>query len=140
MWKSLLKLSVVSYIWKRYKRTLIAFPLLLLYFWGVGLVHEDFISYATLEGDKQGVGWSFLIKWLLILVGIAVFIAIHLAGDSDDNNHEKESFAHSKGNSKSYSKNKSKNSQEEFDAFSNIRNKDKLRTKADVILERGNKK
>jgi len=131
MWKSLLKLSVVSYVWKRYKRTLVAFPLLLVYFWGVGLVHEDFISYVSLEGDNQGVGWSFLIKWLLILVGIVVFIAIHLAGDPDENKHEKESFTHSQANTK--------NTREEFDAFSNIRNKGKLRSKADVILEKGNK-
>lgn len=123
MWNSLLKLSVVSYVWKRYRRTLIGFPLLLLYFWGVGLIHEDFIAYITLDGGKQGVAWSFIVKWLLILAGIVVFILLHLNGVVTS--------AHSTDNVEPPSVD-----DVEQDAFSRIRKKDKLRSKADVILAR----
>ena len=133
VWNNLLKLSVLSYLWRRYKKTIILLPLLLLFFWIVGLAHDDYLAYAELQDNKQWIGVSFIVKWLALLVGVAIFVAAHLRDkapreapanididivDKVPSAEKEELF-----------------SQELNDSFSRIREKDTLNSKADVILK-----
>ena len=132
MWNNLFKLTVVSYIWKRYRHTLIAIPVLLIYLWLVNLIHYDVIAYAKLQNQTGWLGWTFLVKWVFILLGIAVFVAVHANGRQarpEDN----------KGSIESSGSTGSAKGAEPTDAFDAIRKKDKLRSKADVILEKKSK-
>lgn len=133
MWNNLLKLSLVSYIWRRYKKTVILLPALLLYFWVVGLAHDDYLAYAQLQQDKQWVGASFMVKWLLLIGGVVLFVFAHLSDksgkevppDIDPDMLEKAPMA----------------AKEELftpdinDSFDRIREKQSLSSKADVILQ-----
>lgn len=133
MWNNLLKLSLVSYIWRRYKKTVILLPVLLVYFWVVGLAHDDYLAYAQLQQNNQWVGASFLVKWLLLLGGVGCFVLLHLSDrsnnavepDIDPNMVEKAPAA----------------AKEELftpdinDSFARIREKRALSSKADVILK-----
>lgn len=142
MWNNLLKITLVSYLWKRYKRTIVALPLLLLYFWFVNLVHHDIIAYTTLNDDTSWLAWSFLVKWLFILVGVAVFVFIHVTAKSTNENRLSDIMQrNSKDNLKdSLKNNASKESEplspEAEDVFDRIRSKKSLRSKADVVLEK----
>jgi uncharacterized protein involved in cysteine biosynthesis len=137
MWNNLLKLTVVSYVWKRHKKTLIALPILLIYFWIVNLIHHDVIAFATLKESTQWLGWSFLIKWIFILLGVLVFIYIHISSTANP----ADSLSSTPENKVKRSK-KSQHSDSdspEKDPFQNIRQKTKLRTKAEIILEEKDK-
>ena len=123
MWNNLLKLTLASYIWKRYRRTLIALPLLLLYFWLINLVHQDYLAYSQLNDSQVGVGLSFVVKWILIFIGIFTFIFIHFTNGA--NRSSADNMQTSKSDLGSDS-----------DAFDAIRQKDKLRSRADVILDK----
>lgn len=144
MWNNLLKLTLVSYVWKRYRRTLIALPVLLLYFWFVNLVHHDIIAYATLNKDTSWLGWSFLVKWLFILLGVVVFVLIHLKAKPEQSDKLisplKHAFKESKSQQKATGKNLAEEGITETDAFERIRKKDKLRSKADIVIEKNQSK
>ena len=132
MWNNLLKISLLSYIWKRYKKTVILLPALLIYFWVIGLAHDDYLAYAKLQNQTQWLGVSFFIKWLLLLVGVGVFVALHLSGKSSSDALEREAS--------SVDQTSDSITQEQFtseinDSFERIRQKDSLRSKADTILK-----
>jgi uncharacterized PurR-regulated membrane protein YhhQ (DUF165 family) len=125
MWNNLLKLTLVSYIWKRHKRTLIALPILLIYFWVINLIHHDVIAFATLKENTQWLGWSFLIKWIFILLGVFAFVFIHLNVKNQPSSKPNPTVTDSSNTS---------DIAPEDDPFHNIRHKKKLRSKAEVIL------
>ncbi|MFT6389506.1 MAG: hypothetical protein ACJAUP_002899 [Cellvibrionaceae bacterium] len=134
MWHNLIKITLVSCVWRRYKRTIIALPLLLLYFWLVNLVHHDIIAYATLNNDTDWLAWSFLFKWLFILLGVAVFALVHagakIEGERQLENSLKEKLK------KSEQEQPNTVSPELDGMFDRIRNKKSLRSKADIVLEK----
>lgn len=134
MWNNLLKISVVTYIWRRHKRTLIALPALLLYFWMVNLIHVDVITYAKLKGQTTWLAWTFLIKWLFIFIGIAIFIVIHLNAKAA----EQTDVSSAVGGRKNPKTEKAVDA-DEIDAFAAIRAKDKLRSRADMIIDKHKK-
>lgn len=78
MWNSLIKLSVLSLVWKRHRKTLISFALLLVFFWVLNLIHQDYLSYAAIQNHTQWVGLSFIAKWILFLMAGAVFVFTNL--------------------------------------------------------------
>lgn len=146
MWNNLLKITLVSYIWKRYRRTLIALPLLLLYFWFVNLVHHDIIAYATLNDDTAWLGWSFLLKWLFILLGVTFFVFVHISAKPVDEDLLNPSFKKSlkeslkeKFRTEKITESEAFISSDVEDIFERIRNKKSLRSKADVVLEKNKK-
>jgi len=139
MWNNLLKITLVSFVWKRYKRTIIAFPLLLLYFWLVNLVHHDIIAYATLKNDTDWLGWSFLVKWLFILSGVVVFVLVHVSSKAENESQLEESLKEKLKKSKQEQPDTTplQNISPELDGmFERIRNKKSLRSKADIVIEK----
>lgn len=132
MWNNLLKITVVSFLWKRYKRTVIALPLLLLFFWVVGLVHQDYLRYAELQGYDQWIGLSFILKWLLMLLAVAVFIYVHLKQDSEASVLDSAKANHFSADQPASAGRKTSTIDTAFD---NIRRKEKLKSKADKVIE-----
>lgn len=124
MFKQLFRLTFVTFIWSRYKAVIVSTILLFMFFWLTHKVHADFLTYSKLQGESENIGLSFIIKWGVLIAGIVLyFIYNHLVSR--------------------YSKNKPKNKAKQVvkkaikdDPFDEIRKKDKLKSKADFILNK----
>ena len=94
--------------------------LLCLYF------HSEFLSWSEISGNAKFLSTSYIIKNLIILISLVVlFLYLKTPG--------KKVYAKVKGEEKIYTKN---NNEDYFDKF---RNKDKLRSKQERILEKNDK-
>lgn len=94
--------------------------LLCLYF------HSEFLSWSEISGNTKFLSTSYIIKNLIILISLVVlFLYLKTPG--------KKVYAKVKGEEKIYTKN---NNEDYFDKF---RNKDKLRSKQERILEKNDK-
>lgn len=139
MFKNLFRLTVIGYLWKRYKAFIVSTLLLLLYFWVVGQVHDDYVSYANLNADKEFIGLSFIVKWIAFAVGCLVYFILNtwyfsIGKPQDD--LKKEPFRLFRQNEAHQQSTGLENSVNEIDPFDTIRKKTKLRSKADLIIEK----
>ena len=83
MFNNLLRLTFVSYIWKRYRRLIVSTLLLFAYYWLVGKLHGDYILYSELTAkdatenatpsSQAHLGYSFIIKWLALILGGVIY-------------------------------------------------------------------
>ncbi len=151
MIKNLFRITLASYIWKQYKAIIISTLILFVYFWLVGKLHADFISYSELNNDKRYIGASFIVKWLLFIFGVIFYFFVNVRySDSKGNKQGKEdkygkenpessinTFGINKNNSPDLQSNtKSPTSK---DPFEEIRRKNKLKSSADIIIEKNKK-
>jgi len=131
MLNNLLKMTAITLIWKKYRRGIVAIAILIAYCWLVAIIHQDYLSYRALAGSDDTLGLSFILKWLAWLVGFAVYFfydsdpakaaAQRPVAHSDNNIHTDASDQPPRGDT---------------DAFSAIRDKKKLRSKADVVIDK----
>lgn len=163
MIKNIVRLTFVSYIWKRYKRLIVSTLVLFAYYWLVGKLHGDYIVYSELtakdladeatSADQTPLAYSFIIKWVALILGGIVYCI------SNDflitlNRFKAENASESQGRSKqdpsvktTYSSNQNNSKQthdgptnpQGGDPFEYIRTKDTLRSKADIIIEKKSK-
>ena len=91
--------------------------------------HNEYINWAEITDNKSFIGTSYIIKNLIILFLIVVLFLYLKKPPIKKNNKVK-----IKGEEKIYTKNKKE------DYFDKFRNKDKLKTKAERLLERDGKK
>lgn len=134
MFKQLFRLTVVTYVWKRYKAIIISTVILFVFFWLVNQLHQDYLSYGNLNENKEYIGLSFVIKWLAFSVGCIVYLLFNSwrkwqKKPAKDLPQEKLSKAdlteRSADDQTSY-----------HDPFDEIRKRNKLRSKADFIIEK----
>ena len=130
MLKNLLHLTLLSYLWKRYKTLILSILLLMLYFWLVGKVHQDYVSYSELNEDHQYLALSFIIKWIAFAIGAIVFLLFNTLSPLRDRPAAPEKKKPAPGASAKSPK------REAIDPFEQIRHKDTLRSRADFILEK----
>lgn len=147
MIKNIFRLTVIGYVWKRYKTLIISTLTLFVYFWIVSLLHGDFVGYIELNDDKQYLAMSFIIKWLAFAAGLMAYLFINSRYGRKE--HEKpesknklaDSFSSGKTKEKFSSHAAAKNApsddsrQSSADPFDRIRQRDKLRSRADFIIE-----
>jgi len=87
---------------------------------------SEFLSWSEISGNTKFLSTSYIIKNLIILISLVVlFVYLKTPG--------KKVYAKVKGEEKIYTKN---NKEDYFDKF---RNKDKLKSKAQQILEKDDK-
>ena len=85
--------------------------------------HSEYLRWAEISGNINLVSTSYILKNLIILISlIALYFQLKKT--------PKKAYAKVKGEEKIYTKN---NNEDYFDKF---RNKDKLKTKAEQILEK----
>ena len=124
MFKQVFRLTFVTFIWKQYKRIIVSTALLFAFLWFVGFAHSEYLEYATREG-VDNVGSSFFIKWLALILGVAVYFLFHY-------------FAPSRKDLKKKNKESIKVmplAEGEPDPFDEIRSKEKLRTRAEIVID-----
>lgn len=127
MLKSLSKLTIFALLWQRYKSH--AKPLLV-FLAVLGMIffaHAEFLSYSEAAQDNRYIGVSFLIKWLAVLITVAVYM---LMTPNVDNTM--------KGKNKITAKEppfRVEQSKQLTDPFATIRTKNTLKSKADFVIE-----
>lgn len=120
MFKPVLKYTFIAFIWKRYKGAILSALLLLLFIFLVIVIHNDYVRYSEATGQQSRLALSFLLKWSMIIGALFAYLFYIKV------------LLRVKPKAKPP---KSSVSSSADDAFSDIRSKDKLRSKADTIIE-----
>lgn len=75
MFKQVIKYTLLAVIWRRYRSMIVATLGLFFYFWLVGKLHQDFLAaYAQVNAADAPLAVSFLVKWLLLGTGLVVWL------------------------------------------------------------------
>lgn len=151
-------------LWRQYKFLIASLILLVVSIFIIGQVHDDYISYAQTSEQAAQVGWSFVVKWMAWLLAVILFlISNHIVNARKEKlkarNPSKSlksilSFKALRGANKEASaaanvinqketgcENNTKQQQESSgDPFAHLRDKDKLRSFADLLIEKHDKK
>lgn len=124
MWKSLFKLLVTSVVWTRYRSVILISLFLLIFIFMVTLIHTDYMHYVERAGQKDYIGVSFLVKWGLI-IGSVIAYGLYLkwllrVKPSKPSKHNQEE----------------KREGQENDPFAQLRDKKKLRSQAEIVMDK----
>ena len=135
MLKNLIQLTLLSVVWKRYRSMILSTLLLLGYFYLVALVHEDYLSYSALNDNQQYLGFSFILKWLAFIIGLAVYLLYNFGFLL----RKRPNAGHPATPTQSASTPEPSSQAGKTDPFERIRRRDKLRSRADFIIEHNRK-
>ncbi len=124
MLKNMFRFTAYVYIWKRYSKVILSTLCLFGLFWLVGNVHSDYIEYSQLQQDNDYLALSFVIKWATYLVAVAVYLLVNAGG---------------RANNKAASEGQRGQADLQLDPFDEIRTKDKLRSAAEMVIEKHKK-
>ena len=127
MLPQLLKWGVLLGIWRRYGGAIKLLPLLLLVLAIIFYVHGDYINYVEVSENQHWLARSFLIKWLLVLAVVGIYwlyVKRLLATPSGGKSKKPEESLQSE-----------RKTDAEPDPYKNIREKDTLRSRSDVLIQ-----
>nr|WP_136252116.1 hypothetical protein [Ningiella ruwaisensis] len=138
-------------LWRKYKFLLVSLIALIVFVLIVGQVHQDYLAYAA-QSDNASVGWSFILKWLVWIIAIFAFFLLNnwynkrkqsQADKSDKNSALARILSFKKQTNENERESRvkagdltDKNTAEKSDPFAHLRQKDKLRSYADLIIEK----
>ena len=143
MFKQIFRIAFVSLIWKQYKAIIISTVVLFAYLWLIGSVHSDYLNYAELQEDKSLAGRSFILKWAALSSGVLLYIAYHVLRGSRNRQKSSSSSSSIKGAALSgtlVDQPKGVNNSNYPDPFAEIRTKKKLRTRAEIAIDKQGEK
>jgi len=128
----LAKSAFIAIAWKKYSTTIISTVVVLVYFFVVSKLHEDFVNYSSLVLDNQYLGISFVVKWIAWLFGAILYLFM---GFSYFNKSQiKRTFNNITIHSSKTDKERIQ--KHESNPFEEISKRGKLRSKSDFILEK----
>lgn len=140
MINNLFRITFVTFVWSRYKAIIISTLLLFLFFFIVSQVHQDYVSYAELNGDKANVGLSFIAKWCAFIGGFVLYFWLNMRFLASNKKSVEKDEPKLSRLEKVIKKPKKKEQSDEpdstLDPFDAIRKKDKLKSEADFIIDR----
>ena len=122
MFKQVFRLTFITFVWKKYKRIIASTIFLFAYLWLVGYVHDEYLEIARLQ-EQNNIGLSFMVKWLALLSGAVIYLVFNLLGTKSRKNSVRQVPAESDGT-------------EANDPFAELRTRKKLRSKAEMIIEK----
>lgn len=126
VFKQIFRVAFVTLIWKQYKHVIISTLLLFGFLYLIGSLHADFLQHAQINGDKTNTGISFIYKWSAFAGGLLIYFAYHYFRPRKKNDE--------KTKQQKLEKELAELSDDE-DPFAAIRARDKLRGRADFIME-----
>jgi len=130
MLRNLVQLTLLSVFWRRYKSIILSTFVLFLYLWLIGKLHQDYVNYSELNSDHEYLALSFVIKWCAFILGIMVYLLLNSL------------FPRSKKLVPTVAKKNQKTESDQdavVDPFAEIRQRKKLRSRADFIIEKHKK-
>lgn len=132
MFRFLTKTLFVTAIWKHYKHTIITSMVLLIAYFVISAVHDDYVLYAVNANDKKNLSLSYFIKWgALITITVAYFLYNNRLLSKKLLKRTKKPFF-GENDVKPFSQGNEKITKE--DPFSSIREKPTLKSKGDIAL------
>jgi len=133
----MLRFSVLLAIWKKYRRHLTGALVLLAFWLVVNIVHQDFIEYSHLsQGKEEALGWSYLLKWVANLLGLAIYLWLIREPVKQNSVGLDPLTSLNLRSGRTEPKPKSpKGVDPAADPFAEIRQKDRLRSKADIVID-----
>ena len=121
MFKLIKFIGQIFYLRKFYrwvKPSLVSFVILFLAIVFILYVHSEYISWVEISGRKIFLGYSYLLKNILIIISIIAF------------------YIYARGQQKKSPKvEKIVQEEEKYDGFDSLRKKEKLKTEYEQILE-----
>ena len=100
------------------------------------MVHADFLAYTNSQPIAEHVGLSFVVKWLAYIALISWFI---WGLKRDYNNSQKQQLSIKNTMQQSAQTQQRHQADPSADPFKNIRNKEKLRSRAEVVIAKHKK-
>lgn len=129
MFKQVFRLTFVTFIWKHYKRLIVSTILLFAFLWFVGYAHSEYLNYAS-QQEISSVHQSFFFKWGAQIIGVACYLLFHFMMPS------RKKIKKGKNKEKASSINEPVPG--EPDPFDVIRQKEKLRSRAEMMIDKKN--
>jgi hypothetical protein len=151
-------------LWRKYKFFILSLIVLIAFIFVVGQVHQDYLRYNELQDTPSNIGISFAVKWIIWAGSITLFLVANhyfnrykrnqkeLASEQSNSALSKllkwklrfgseSSDSNGSTNTEDKSANKkasvvNKEEQNLDDPFASIRTKEKLRSYADVVIEK----
>ena len=127
MLKPLVRITFAHLVWRYYKRTIVQSLLTIVAIIVIGLIHSDYLAYAQSQQHNDYVGLSFVVKWVVYLLALTWLV---LGIRSDYRKRQKQAEL------KQVAKAPPVYASPEQDPFHQIRHKDKLKTRADLVIEK----
>ena len=139
MFKQIFRLTFVTFVWKQYKRIIVTTLLLFAYLWFVGFAHSEYLDFAA-QDENANRGASFLFKWVALLIGVSTYLLYHFVFMARKQ-HKEQAEEKAKEEAKKKPNKTTKIKVEpprpgEPDPFAAIRTKDKLRSRAEMIIDK----
>ena len=127
----ILRFTVFSFIWRKYKRIIIAGLIMVCSIILINYLHSDFIEYNQQLEEQHFIGVSFVVKWVMSLLILAAYIlyARHMLKPVKKVDLEKPIK----------SKENQVNAAKSDDVFNDIRKKKTLLSKADLVIKNNHK-
>ena len=132
MFKQAFRLTFITFIWKQYKSVIVSTFFLFLFLWVVGFAHQEYLDFAQNNAEKSSVAGSFFIKWGAMLVGIFSYFAYHYFRSRKSPRAGVANFI----NAGSGTESSEVDTDSKDDPFYHIRRKDKLRSRAEIMIEK----
>ena len=161
----LINIILSGLLWRKYKFFILSLIVLIAFIFVVGQVHQDYLRYNELQDTPTNIGLSFAVKWLIWAGSIILFLVANhyfnqhkrkqkeLASEQSNSALSKllkwksrlSSSENADPNASSKTQQKStganlggdeKPSTSNNDPFAAIRKKEKLRSYADVVIEK----
>jgi hypothetical protein len=130
MFSQLLKITLFTSLWLWLKPRWRGLLALVVFIVLVTLGHREYLDYVQLSGDKEFLVWSFLVKWVLIALGLLAYFLLVVMWPTPV-----------KGKAVKAGKNKSEvtgvsTGAAQDDGFDFLRQKKQLQSRAEKLLER----
>ena len=126
--KFLANTFLVTFIWRRYRKVIIAIFLLFLSYFLITLIHNDYVDYVRNSTNTAFLGLSYALKWLAMLLSTVIFYFYSTRNKkskiSNDDIRNLKKAKPTENTDSAY-----------IDPFEKIRQKEKLKGKVDTILE-----
>jgi hypothetical protein len=133
MFRFLAKSALAAVIWKRYRRIIVSTLILFAGYFLISLFHGDYVEYAVGSGDKDFLWRSYLIKWAAL---IGVTVAYYLYNTRVLIKRRADDLPPSSGKEPVVENSPQSGSDSEADPFVEIRRKERLKSRADIALDR----
>ncbi|WP_041521807.1 hypothetical protein [Gilvimarinus agarilyticus] len=133
MFRFLAKSALATVIWKRYRRPIVSTLILFISYFFIAMVHGDYVSWATTTAEHQHLWISFVLKWLA-LIGVTLLYYWYNSRAIAHIDKQDETEAERHTSKKSRRPQTPPPESDAPDPFAAIRQKDKLRSRADVAM------
>jgi len=132
MFKFLAKSAIASLIWSKYHKIIVSTILLFILYFIISFIHDDYLEYAELSEETTNVALSYILKWGALITATAIYYFTNIYKFKAPETAAETSSAKPEKAKKSKHKEKAK----QQDPFAEIRNKEKLNSKADIALRK----